>query len=64
MNITKITIITGLAGTDCLMIETDLPEPIWPYEGVLTLKTEVAKGKAEDYVKDHFPSIEVECIRV
>lgn len=64
IEITKLKTIRQSYGPDYTYLYTDLPNGIWPFHGVATLKLEVAKGTAEDYCKRHFPDIEHEVIVV
>jgi hypothetical protein len=42
------------AGTDLVILETDLPPAVWPFEHQPSPRFEVAKGFGEQYVKDNF----------
>ncbi len=61
MNVTfgikKITVLTGLSGTDKVSIHTDLPSPFPPGVGndYLIMDFEVQKGNGINYAKEHFP---------
>jgi len=57
MKITKITIVLG-SGPDTLLMETDLPQSMWPHDGNFGIKGECAAGSGISYVKEHFPGIE------
>lgn len=52
INVKKITIISRV--TDTVYLDTDLPEPIWPFNGCLTLQFEAVKGKGAEYVRKTF----------
>lgn len=61
MKITKITVLTG-SGGDNLMMETDLPNGMWPYTGVSSIRLDVAAEMGESFVQTHFPGIPYEVI--
>lgn len=63
MRITSITIIKSQE-TDTLFLETDLPCGTWPYKGFQSLKTEVAHGSGEQYVRDNFPGVPLKIVDV
>lgn len=61
INITKISVLYTL-GVDVVFIHTDLPTPFHSWgDEPLVIKIEVAKGHAEQYVRDNF-NIEPELI--
>ena len=41
-------------GADEISLETNLPDPCWPYDDVLCLRFRAAKGTGADYVRKHF----------
>lgn len=43
-----------------MVMVSDLPNPIWPYTGTLTLTTHCAQGSAENYAYKHFPDATIE----
>jgi hypothetical protein len=57
MKITKIEIVIQPGNCDRIILYTDLPEAVWPYEGELTIVFNAAKGLGEEYVATHFPDI-------
>ncbi len=61
MHIEKVTVLTGKVGCDELILHTDLPSPVYPFEGNATCKLSVAKGDGESYALAHFGA-EVEVI--
>lgn len=62
--ITKIVVLEH-SGTDQIRIETDLPYGVYPYEGhPQVMKMEVSKGMGLHYVREHFPGIEPEVLKV
>jgi hypothetical protein len=44
-------------GHDEILVITDLPNPIYPYTGTLTLRSKTSRGLAIEYAKKHFPDI-------
>lgn len=59
MKILSAFILCGRAGGDHVSLDTDLPNPSYPYDGTLSISFVCAKGTAEEYVKKHFPKIPV-----
>lgn len=53
IDVGKITVLSGF-GTDKIIIETDLPNGIYPYTGNATVTLEVARGTGIDYVRKQF----------
>jgi len=53
MKLIKATVISG-QGPDHVYLETNLPEPTWPYEGKLNLHFNVAACQAMEYLRQHF----------
>lgn len=41
---------------------TDLIEAVWPYEENLAMSFKAAQGTGEEYLRTHFPGIEIEII--
>lgn len=64
MKITKIVILTRLGYTDHISMETDLPNPLWPFTGNLFIRFETGFNSGVSYVEEHFPGIEYEAINV
>ena len=63
MKIRKITIVKTRHGADDILMETNLPSGQYPFNGTQSLKTSVARGNGEEWVKMHFPSTETEIIK-
>lgn len=63
MKVTKITIISS-SGPDHLILHTNLPEGCFPYHGNATARIEVAADKGVQYIKDNFPDIDYELIKI
>lgn len=47
---------------DKVSLATDLPEPVYPYDGALRLYFSTAINKGAEYVGRHFPGVPVEVI--
>jgi len=62
MEILEATVLVGI-GTDNVRLLTNLPQPIWPFDGNLTMQFEVAKGDGVEYVSKHF-KLEPEVIKM
>ena len=60
MNVTKVTILLQDNQADHVSLQTDLPEPTWPWRGKLSVDFRCAAGRSRAYVAEHFPGIEVE----
>ena len=60
MNVTSITILLQDNQADQVCLNTDLPEPTWPYKGRLSTCFRCAAGNGRAYVAEHFPGVEVE----
>jgi len=56
LKINSAVVIRG-AGTDKVSLRTELPCATWPYTGEQDFSFEVAAGKAEEYLKEHFPDV-------
>lgn len=56
MEMRSITIIHRRTGSDIVSIETNLPSPVYPFDGNMDLTFHCAKGTAKDYVTKHFPN--------
>lgn len=61
IEITRVVTIKG-AGSDAVFLYTELIEGGWPFKGRATLKLDVARGGAEEYVAKNFPGIAHEVI--
>lgn len=57
INITNAIILRQSFGMDRIVLKTDLPEPCYPYDGLLELHLNVARGRAEEYMREH-PGVE------
>lgn len=64
IDIKEILVITGMSGADTVILTTDLPESLWPFNGCLKVDFRVAKGTAEEYVKEHFPDVKTEIMNL
>lgn len=64
LNVTQIQIITGGSGCDQVILTTTLPDGCYPYTGNASANIYVAKGKGEEWLKEHFPSIVPEITRM
>lgn len=62
INILKIVTVRMKYGVDITYLHTDLPNGIWPYSGIATLKLDITRGDAEVYVEANFPGIPHEII--
>jgi hypothetical protein len=62
MNIVKITAIEK--GSIVLIMETDLPSNIWPFEGNQLVKMEIASSNWKTYVETYFPGIPLTLIKI
>ncbi len=63
MQVKSATVIRERSGTDHIMLHTDIPNPIWPYNDYLTVKFEAARGNGPEYVRRYF-DIEPQVIKV
>jgi hypothetical protein len=63
IEIVKITVITALGGTDTVLLETKLPQAVWPFEGTATLKLDAARNTGEKYCKEHFPKVRLAVVK-
>ena len=65
-NVTKVQIVES-TGTDSVFLTTDSPCPFVPEYGIfqpLILSFRTTKGFAEEYIKNNFPGITVEIIKI
>lgn len=60
MRLISITIIVCGHGTDKVLVKTNLPGPVYPFDIPLCLQFDVAHGKGLEYCKKNFPEIPVE----
>lgn len=56
-------VVVSTGGTDNILINTTLPNGVWPYTGVATVKLQVCKGCGEDYVKSNFPNVPYKVVK-
>ncbi len=62
LDIKSITIVSG-SGPDTALFWLNLPDGCWPYEeDKAVFKMHIAAGKAQNYLKMHFPNIPIEFI--
>lgn len=63
IKISKITVFVGY-GVDVVYIVTnDFENPIWPFDGNLTMKFDAARNSGVEYVRRHF-NMEPEIINI
>lgn len=62
MKFTKVMVIINTHSADEIMFSTDLPEPYYPWTGNLVLNTKAASGFGVEYIKKHFPDLEIEIV--
>lgn len=65
MNFLSATILVQRHGPDIVYIQTDLPEAIFPFEGILSLEFRATRKTGYEYVRTHFPlisDISVTCV--
>ena len=60
LKVIGVTLVTHGKGTDTLFIETNLPQGTFPFTGMATITTPIAKGRGVQYVKDNFPGVPFE----
>jgi hypothetical protein len=63
MKILSITVV-NTGGADTVLFNTDLPEPVWPYTGTATLKTESARHMTDQFLSTYFPDVPVKKVGV
>ena len=63
MKILEVTILTSEDGPDNILLQTDLPNAQYPYNGLNILKFVAAKGTGKDYVFKYFPEIETVVVK-
>lgn len=64
MKITSATLIEVRAGPDKIIMETDLPDGRYPYTGNQSISMDVAYGEGEEYMKKHFPDVNVTVVKL
>jgi hypothetical protein len=40
-------------GADIIVLQTNLPESVWPFEGQASVRMSAARGSGIDYVRQH-----------
>ncbi len=55
--------IVATGGTDAVLIDTTLPQGVWPFNGTATVKLDVARNQGEEYVKKNFPGVPYRVVR-
>ena len=63
MEIKSITIV-NTGGADIIYLETDLPNPIWPFTNTAILKLESATSKTGEWISTNFPNIPVKKLKL
>ena len=64
LNIIDITILTGGTHPDKIVIHSNLPSAIYPFDGKESLVITCAYQKGAEYCEKHFPNIPVNTITV
>lgn len=62
--ITRIVLVRESHGSDTVLLYTRLPNGIWPFDGEQYFRTEIARGKAEEWVEQNFPFVPFEKVVV
>ena len=57
IEITKIVCVSLKHGGDTTYLHTTLPCGTWPFEGNSILKLDLARGTAQKYCEENFPSV-------
>lgn len=60
IDVTAITVLRLRSGPDHVYFATALPNPIFPFDGKLELKCEVARGAGPNFVQTRFPGVPCE----
>lgn len=63
MKITSATIIETNSGPDKIIMETDLPNGVYPYTGNQFISMDIAADGGYEYVKKHFPDIIIKIVK-
>jgi len=63
IKITNIVIMRKSRGDDTLMLQTELPEGVYPFEGKAVITMNVLHDRGKDYCDVHFPNIPVEFVK-
>mgnify|MGYP001764764915 CR=1 FL=1 len=56
IEIKTIIVVTG-SGADNVLLDTTLPNGVWPFTGNASMTLRVARNYGEQYVKDNFPGV-------
>lgn len=64
LNIISVTVVSDSHGCDSIILETDLPNGIYPFTGNQIVKMEIARGRYPEYLKEHFSEITPKIINV
>jgi len=56
MKVNSITVVS-MGSADIIYLNTDLPNPIWPFTGNATLKLESAPSYTKEFLENNFPNI-------
>lgn len=62
MKITKVTVLTRPSNMDYVTLDTEVPNPVWPYEGTTQFVTWTPKGEGVKFAEKNFPGIELKLI--
>jgi hypothetical protein len=62
MKVLSATIVQGY-GCDKVMLCTDLPEAVYPWDNQLAISFDASAGRGAEYVVRHWPDIPVEVIK-
>ena len=56
MKVNSITVVS-MGSADIIYLNTDLPNPIWPFPGNATLKLESAPSHTKEFLRENFPNV-------
>ena len=62
MKIIHVSVLQRSGETDIVLLKTDLPSGIWPYEGGQVFKTEISQGNGAAWAAQCFPGFVIEVI--
>jgi len=62
IKVTKICLIKSAEAPDELLIQTDLPNGMYPFKGNASITLKVAKGMGEEYCDKNFERVEIEIV--
>jgi hypothetical protein len=63
MNFVSATVVQRSGHMDTILLNTDLPNPVYPFNEQMTLRCETPRKQGPDYVRTHFqlePTVVVE----